>query len=159
MNVAVAGFEQDCTVTLPVPCSFDFNVAATKYFDGLTEGAAPLALLFSGSVFYRDPADRLQIAQIPWSKEASCQLPIGLWRQMIDRYYPDGVWLRLPRALFEDISRYKRQRGLPTLRRLCRNCSMPPRRSPRDEFGSSSPRSPERSSTRATSSILIGRRP
>ena len=97
-----------------VPCSFDFNVAATKYFHGLTEGAAPLTLLFSGSVFYRDPADRLQIAQIPWSKEASFQLPIGLWRQMIDRYYPDGAWLRLPRALFEDISRYKRQRGLPT---------------------------------------------
>ena len=132
VNVAVAGFEHDCTVSLPVPCSFDFNVAATKYFDGLGEGAAPLALLFSGSVFYRDPADRLQIAQIPWSKEASCQLPIGLWRQMIDQYYPDSAWLRLPRTLFEDISRYKRQRGLPTfeaaLQRLLDAASAEPAR-------------------------------
>ncbi len=114
VNVAVAGFEQDCTVRLPVPCSFDFNVAATKYFAGLISGAAPLALLFSGSVFYRDFCDRLQIAQIPWSKEASCQLPVGLWRQMMDQYYPDSAWLSLPRALFEGISRYKRQQGLPS---------------------------------------------
>ena len=114
VNVALAGFAHDCAATLPVPCSFDFNIAATKYFDGLTEGGAPLALLFSGSVFYRDMADRLQIAQIPWSKEVSCRLPVSLWRQMMDQYYPDSTWLRIPRALFEELSRYKRQRALPT---------------------------------------------
>jgi Family of unknown function (DUF6084) len=114
VNVTAPRFEHDCTVALPVPCSFDFNIAATKYFDGLTDGEAPLALLFSGSVFYRDTVDRLQIAQIPWSKEASCRLPIGLWRQMMDQYYPDSTWLRVPRALFEELFRYKRQRALPT---------------------------------------------
>ena len=101
-------------MALPVPCSFDFNIAATKYFDGLTEGGAPLALLFSGSVFYRDTADRLQIAQIPWSKEVYCRLSVDLWRQMMDQYYPNSTWLRMPRALFEELSRYKRQRALPT---------------------------------------------
>ena len=145
-------------VSLPVPCSFDFNVAATKYFDGLDEGAAPLALLFSGSVFYRDPTDRLQIAQIPWSKEASCRLPVGLWRQMMDQYYPDSAWLRLPRALFEELSRYKRQRGLPTFEAaLQRLLDASQRRSPRhgpDRIA----KSPAQSSTRATSSIPIGRR-
>jgi hypothetical protein len=114
VNLAIAGFAHDCTVTLPVPCSFDFNVAAAKYFHGLTEGEAPLTLLFSGSVFYRDAADRLQIAQVPWSKEVSCGLPIGLWRQMMDQYYPDSAWLRVPRALFEELYRYKRQWALPT---------------------------------------------
>ena len=114
VNVTVARFEHDCTVALPVPCSFDFNIAATKYFDGLTEGGAPLALLFSGSVFYRDTADRLQIAQIPWSKEVYCRLSVSLWRQMMDQYYPNSTWLRIPRALFEELSRYKRQRALPT---------------------------------------------
>lgn len=114
VNGTVARFERDCTVTLPVPCSFDFNVAATKYFHGLVAGEAPLALLFSGSVFYRDTEGRLQIAQIPWSKEASCSLPIGLWQQMIDQYYPDSAWLRVPRALFEELYRYKRERALPT---------------------------------------------
>jgi hypothetical protein len=114
VNVALAGFAHDYAATLPVPCSFDFNIAATKYFDGLTEGGAPLALLFSGSVFYRDMADRLQIAQIPWSMEVFCRLPVSLWRQMMDQYYPDSTWLRIPRALFEELSRYKRQRALPT---------------------------------------------
>jgi Family of unknown function (DUF6084) len=114
LNLAIAGFAHDCTVTLPVPCSFDFNVAATKYFYGLTEGEAPLALLFSGSVFYRDLTDRLQIAQIPWSKEVSCRLPVSLWQEMMDQYYPDTSWLRVPRALFEELYRYKRQSALPT---------------------------------------------
>jgi uncharacterized protein DUF6084 len=114
VNMTVGRFERHCVVTLPVPCSFDFNVAATKYFHGLAAGEAPLALLFSGSVFYRDTADRLQITQIPWSKEVSCHLPIGLWQQMMDQYYPDSVWLRVPRAMFEQLYRYKRERGLPT---------------------------------------------
>ena len=37
---------------IAVPCTFDFNVAATKYFAGLEEGELPLDLLFSGTVFY-----------------------------------------------------------------------------------------------------------
>ena len=37
-------------------CTFDFNVAATKYFDGLEEGEVPSDFLFSGTVFYRTPA-------------------------------------------------------------------------------------------------------
>jgi hypothetical protein len=51
---------------------------------------------------------------------------------MIDQYYPDSAWLRLPRTLFEDISRYKRQRGLPTfeaaLQRLLDAASAEPAR-------------------------------
>ncbi len=41
-------------VDLPVPCTFDFNVAATKYFDALEDGEVPLSLLFSGTIFYAD---------------------------------------------------------------------------------------------------------
>jgi hypothetical protein len=112
--LAVAGFERDCIVGLPVPCSFDFNIAATKYFDGLAQGEAPLTLLFSGSVFYRDETNRLQIAQIPWSKEVACRLPIGLWQQMMQQYYPNSIWLRVPCALFEALYSYKRQQALPS---------------------------------------------
>jgi hypothetical protein len=41
-SVLVAPFEGSCLVDLPVPCSFDFNVAATKYFAGLQDGDVPL---------------------------------------------------------------------------------------------------------------------
>jgi len=47
-DVVVPRFTGRTTVTLHVPCTFDFNIAATRYFDGLTEGDVPLTLLFSG---------------------------------------------------------------------------------------------------------------
>lgn len=107
-------FTDQCTIDLPVPCSYDFNIAATKYFYGLNEGDVPLLLLFSGSVFYLDNAGNLQAAQIPWSKEASFRLPVKLWQTMMDCYYPDSAWLRLRRDVFEQLYRYKRHRRLPT---------------------------------------------
>ncbi len=107
----VTAFEGEGRVDLRVPCSFDFNVAATKYFYGLEGGEVPLTLLFSGTVFYRDDDGFLQMAQIPWSKEAEYRLPVAVWQQMMDVYYPGSVWLRIDRGVFEDIYRYKRREG------------------------------------------------
>ena len=108
----VPPFTGECTVELPVPCSYDFNVAATKYFHALEEGEIPLLLLFSGTVFYRDADDGLQAALIPWHKEAAFRLPVSLWREMMARYYPNGAWLCLQREVFDRLSRYKTRHGL-----------------------------------------------
>ena len=116
-SVSVPAFEQDRVVDLPVPCSFDFNIAATKYFHGLADGSVPLNLLFSGSIFYRDADEALQIGQIPWSKESAYQLPVEVWRAMMEHYYPQSAWLCLPRDTFERLYRYKRQKGFPTWER------------------------------------------
>ena len=51
-SVMVPPFEGETLVDLLVPCTFDFNVAATKYFHGLDEGEVPLNLLFSGTIFF-----------------------------------------------------------------------------------------------------------
>ena len=51
VNVNVPPFQETTVVDLPVPCTFDFNVAATKYFHGLGDGEVPLCLMFSGTVF------------------------------------------------------------------------------------------------------------
>ena len=96
---------------MPVTSTFDFNLAATKYFYGLDEGDIPLSLLFSGTVFYRDEDGFLQMAPIPWSKETSCRLPVAVWREMMDLHYPGSNWLRLERPVFDDLYRYKRRRG------------------------------------------------
>ncbi len=56
--VLVPAFEQSITVNLEVPCTFDFNVAATKYFHALEDGDVPLTFLFSGTIFYRDEQRR-----------------------------------------------------------------------------------------------------
>ena len=86
---------------------FDFNVAATKYFYGLEGGEVPLTLLFSGTVFYRDEDGFLQMDQIPWSRETACRLPVAVWRQMMDVYYPGSVWLRVERAAFDVVERLR----------------------------------------------------
>lgn len=113
-SAQIPGFDTTCTVDLPVPCSYDFNIAATKYFHGLAGGEVPFSLLFSGSVFYSEPDGRLQIDQIPWTKETSFRLPVSIWQSMMEHYYPNAVWLSLDRAIFERLYRYKRQGGLAT---------------------------------------------
>lgn len=113
-SICTPRFDDECSVDLPVPCSFDFNIAATKFFHGIEKGEAPLSLLFSGSVFYRDAEGDLQIEQIPWSKEASYRLPASVWRGLMEQYYPQSAWLRLSREAFDQLYRFKRQNGLAT---------------------------------------------
>jgi len=114
VNVNVSSFTNDITIDVPVECSFDFNVAATKYFAALEEDDIPLLFQFSGTVFYADEAGALQIAQIPWSKESKFRLPAPVWRQMMDVYYPNGAWLRLRRDAFERLYEFKVKHGIPT---------------------------------------------
>ena len=113
-NVIVPSFTGSRVIDLQVPCTFDFNVAATKYFAGLTDGEVPLNLLFSGTIFYTNDEGALQVAQIPWDKEARYRLPVGVWNQMIDIYYPNSAWLSLRKDVFDRLYRYKVRRGIPT---------------------------------------------
>lgn len=113
-SVTVPPFRGETTVDLPVPCTFDFNVAATKYFAGLDDGMAPLNLMFSGTVFFENEAGELQVEQISWDKEAPFKLPIVAWREMMDHYYPNTAWLCLRRDVFERLNHYKIEHGFPT---------------------------------------------
>ena len=114
VGVTVPALTSSAIVDLIVPCTFDFNVAATKYFAGLEEGDVPLLLLFSGTIFYAGENGALQVTQIPWEKEASYRLPVRVWREMMDIYYPNSAWLNLRRDVFERLNRYKMRRGIPT---------------------------------------------
>jgi hypothetical protein len=113
-SVNVPPFRGSILVDLPVACTFDFNVAAAKYFAGLDEGEVPLNLMFSGTIFYEPGDNGLQIEQIPWDREARYRLPVRVWKEMIDIYYPNVAWLCLRRDVFEKLSQYKMDRGLPT---------------------------------------------
>ena len=113
-SVVAPAFQDSAAVDLPVPCTFDFNVAATKYFHGLADGDVPLCFLFSGTVFYADGSGALQVAPIPWDKEARFRLPVKSWREMMDIYYPNTAWLCLRRDVFELLYQYKVEHGIPT---------------------------------------------
>jgi len=113
-GVVVPAFTTRTAVDLPVPCTYDFNVAATKYFAALEDGEVPLRLLFSGTVFYEAPGCGLQVGQIPWDKETAFRLPVRVWKEMMDHYYPNSAWLCLRKDVFDQLYQYKRDRGLPT---------------------------------------------
>jgi hypothetical protein len=110
--VIVPGFKKQTVVELQVPCTFDFNVAATKYFHGLSEGDLPLNFLFSGTVFYADSNEQLQVAPISWEKEAKFKLPLKTWKDLIDHYYPNTAWLNLRRDVFDRLYQYKVRNGI-----------------------------------------------
>jgi hypothetical protein len=113
-SVTVPAFSGSTSVDLPVPCSYDFNVAATKYFGALEGGDIPLCLLFSGTIFYEGEDGALQVAPIPWEKEANYRLPVQVWQEMMEHYYPNSAWLCLRKDVFDRLHRYKSRRGLPT---------------------------------------------
>jgi len=113
-SLVVTAFTGSDVVDLPVPCTFDFNIAATKYFAGLTDGEVPLNMLFSGTIFYANDEGALQVTQIPWDKEARYRLPVQVWKQMMEFYYPNSAWLSLRKDVFDRLYRYKVRRGIPT---------------------------------------------
>jgi hypothetical protein len=113
-SVTLPPFAGEAQVDVQIPCSFDFNVGATKYFYGVREGDVPLTFLFSGSVFYESDAGALQVAPISWAAEARFRLPVQTWHELIDHYYPNTAWLALRRDVFDRLHRYKMERGIAT---------------------------------------------
>ncbi len=99
---------------LLVPSSFDFSLAATKYFDALEGGEIPLRFLFSGTIFHEADDGTLRVAQISWEKEAPFRLPVATWRALMDAYYPNSAWLCLRKDVFDRFERYRSRRGLPS---------------------------------------------
>jgi len=113
-GVVVSSFKGSTLADVPVPCTFDFNVAATKYFDGLADGDVPICMQFSGTVFYAAAEGGLQVAPISWNKEARFKLPVRIWREMMAAYYPNSAWLCLQRDAFDRLYQYKVLHGIPT---------------------------------------------
>ncbi|MGI8586607.1 MAG: DUF6084 family protein [Chloroflexia bacterium] len=112
-SVVIPPFTGSTVVDLPVHCTYDFNVASAKYFYALEDGEVPLTLLFSGTVFYATDAG-LQIAQIPWDREATYRLPVLVWKDMMDHYYPNSAWITLRQDVFDRLYLYKIHAGLPS---------------------------------------------
>jgi hypothetical protein len=113
-STVVPAFTGSTSFQLQVPCTFDFNVAATKYFNGLADGEIPLCLMFSGTIFYEDQAGAMQVAPISWDKETRFRLPLKIWKEMMELYYPGSTWMCLRRDVFEQLQDYKVRHGIPT---------------------------------------------
>lgn len=115
-SAMVPGFSGATEIDLPVTCTYDFEVTAAKYFQGLDDGEIPLLLLMSGTVFARGGAgtNGLSVEPVPWHKEVAFRLPVAVWREVMDRYFPGSAWIRLHRESFDALLRFKGERALPT---------------------------------------------
>jgi hypothetical protein len=113
IGITVTGFTGETTVELPVPLTYDLDIAATKYFHGLAEGEVPLLLLFSGTVYYAGPTG-VQLGLVSWSEEASFRLPIATWRAAMDEHYPGSGWIRLDTRTIDALAAYRSAHVIPT---------------------------------------------
>jgi hypothetical protein len=112
-SAMLPGFTGSLEFDLPVACTYDFEVTGVKYFHALDDGEIPLLLLFNGTVFTRGQTG-FSVEPVPWEKEAPFRLPVKIWRELMDQYFPGGAWIRLRRESFDALHRFKGRRALPT---------------------------------------------
>ena len=112
-SAMVQGFTAITEVDLVMPCTYDFEVTWSKYLHALRAEAIPVVFLFSGTVFTRG-TNGFGVEQIPWDCEARYRIPVTVWRDMIEHYFPNSGWLRLSRDTIESLAHYKAVRGLTT---------------------------------------------
>jgi hypothetical protein len=118
VDLLVPSFRRHAAFDLLVPCTYDHEVAATKYLASLDGGEVPLAFHFSGTVLYGGEQDRLQVTQVSWNESAHFGLPVRVWRDMIEHHFPGSGWIRLSSETLEELRHRAAERGLPSLESL-----------------------------------------
>jgi Family of unknown function (DUF6084) len=114
ITTVVPAFTGATVAELDVPCSYDLEVVASRYFDALSDGTVPLEFLFSGSVFASGPGGALQVTRLSWEQEAGYDLPVAVWRETMERYFRGTAWLRVRKDMFDRLSAYKSRNALAT---------------------------------------------
>ena len=110
-DVLVPPFCGATSFALEVPCTYDLEVAASKFIYSLAGGLVPLQFNFSGTVLYRGAADRMRVEQVPWSCTTRWEMPVEAWKGVMDAYYPGGGWVRLTTETLEALGDRKARRG------------------------------------------------
>lgn len=113
VSVTVPGFTGATEVDAEVPCTYDLEVAAGKYFHALSDGVVPMVLLFSGTVFGKG-GPGFWVEQVPWHTQAECRMPVTVWDELMSRYFPDVAWIKLPRESVDALLKYKARHAIPT---------------------------------------------
>jgi uncharacterized protein DUF6084 len=107
----VPGFTGATEIPLGLECTYDFEVAAAKYLHALRDGVLPLQFLFSGTVFRAGPHG-FSVQQIPWDCEDRYDMPVSVWRDLIQQHYPNSGWVRVGDQTVAALAAYKSERGL-----------------------------------------------
>ncbi len=115
VQALVPSFTDSARFSLELPCTYDHEVGATKYLNGLSGGTAPLRFHFNGTVIWEGDDGRMQLTQIPWDCSARFEMPTASWRAMIEESYPYRGWIALDKATIERLESRKAERAAPTM--------------------------------------------
>ena len=112
-STVVPGFERTGRFDMPVACTYDFEVAATKYLHALEGGDVPLRLLWSGTIFTGGDGGR-KVVPVPWDLESTFAMPAATWREVMDLYFPGQAWVRVRRDTLDRLQAWKAARAIAT---------------------------------------------
>ncbi|MFF0093405.1 DUF6084 family protein [Streptomyces canus] len=112
VSVMVPSFTGEIETDLVVPCTYDMEIAATRYLTALTDGEVPLLMLFSGTAFTGDGG--FQVEPVPWDRETAFRMPVTAWREMVEQHFPGCGWIRLPRDTMNALLAYRSRHALPS---------------------------------------------
>jgi hypothetical protein len=110
-HTTVQGFTGSTQVDLSLPCTYDFDVTGSRYLHALTAGTVPVTLMFSGTVFTRGEHG-FGVQQVPWDSEARYELPVQVWRNMLETFFPNRGWIRLEHDVLASLGDYRARHGL-----------------------------------------------
>lgn len=110
-STMVPGFTDRTTVSLPFPLTYDLEVAAAKYLHAVRDGVVPLSLMFSGTAFLRGD-NGFKVQQISWDTDQSYQLPVRVWRDAMDQFFPGAGWIQLDTDTLDALLRFRSELGL-----------------------------------------------
>lgn len=107
----VQGFSGATQVDLPMQCTYDFEVSAAKYLHALRDGTVPLQFLFSGTVFVNGTRG-FSVQQVPWDREDRYDMPVSVWRSLMEQHFPNTGWLRLDHDTVNALAGFRSAHGL-----------------------------------------------
>jgi hypothetical protein len=110
VSVTVPGFSEETEIDVPVSCTFDFDVAATRLLHVLGGGEIPLRFLFSGAIF-REGASGFSTERVSWSSECTYRMPLQAWNDAMRACYGDDAIIRVKRETLERLHRYRALSG------------------------------------------------
>lgn len=113
VSITVPGFEDQTQVELPVACTYDFDFAATRFFNALGEGEIPLRFLFSGAIFRSGPGG-FSTERISWSSECAYRMPLAVWHEAMRACYGEDALIRVSVETFKRLHSYRVAAGVTT---------------------------------------------
>lgn len=110
-STVVGAFDGQTEFDLRIPCTYDAHVTSSKYLTALKGGEIPVRIFFNGTIF-RGAASGFQAEMLPWDLDCTARIPLQTWQDAMDECFPDQTWIRVDRATFDALTRYRASRAL-----------------------------------------------